>query len=186
MSNTRITIEYLKELDACQDGLDNVIKHYPNCDMLMSKFLALEKVSYADKTWLIEKVVNVNTLQIWAVECAENVLHIFENKYPNDKRVRECIKATKLYISGECSKEYLMEKRNAACIGYSDAAYAANAANAAADAAYYTDAAADAADAADASFGAAYATSNAAYAAKLDQQDITLSLLISLIENEGD
>jgi len=84
-----------------------------------------------------------------AIFCAERVLHLFEEKCPNDDRPRKAIEAAK---SG-----------NAAA--YADAAakaaYAADAADAAAKAAY----ADDAADAADA---AAKAAASAAYAAYAD------------------
>ena len=75
---------------------------------------------------------------LFAVLCAESVLHLFEEKHPNDDRPRKAIEAARNYIG---TNEY-----DAA---YADAAYAAYAAGAAGAAAYAT---------------AAYAT-NAAYAA---------------------
>ena len=86
-----------------------------------------------------------------ALACAELVYPIYETKYPNDDRVKDCIKVTKQYLAGKISKEQLNIKRNAAYAVYA-AAYAAYAAAAAA--AY---AAAYAAAAAAAAYAAAYA-----------------------------
>ena len=85
-----------------------------------------------------------------ACDCADLALPLYEKKYPNDSRVRDCIAITRRWASGEATIE---EVRS----GRSDAAYAAYAA-------YADDAAYAAADAA----YAAYAADAAAYAASAD------------------
>jgi acyl-CoA reductase-like NAD-dependent aldehyde dehydrogenase len=63
------------------------------------------------------------------------VLPIFEKKYPNDKRVRECIETLRRYAKGKATIKEVREARRSAA----DAAYAAAyAAAAAADAACET------------------------------------------------
>jgi hypothetical protein len=109
--------------------------------------------------WLLRKTGNLTHVQnvSIAVECAEHVLHIYEAKYPDDKRPRQAIEAAKAWLDNPCDAT-----RNAA----DAAAYAADAADAAAyaaDAAY--DAAYAAAYAAYAADAAAYAAAYAAYAA---------------------
>ena len=189
-----ITLRYIKTFNPCASGWKNLLKHYPDFSDTVGNFLRLEHVSYNDKIWLVRRVVKKEILRQWAVECAENVLSIYEDRYPGDLRVRECIEATKLYLEGKISREQLMEKRRAAAAAYAAAAdayaadaYAADAADAAAAAAAAAavaayaaaDAAADAADAADAA-AAAYAAADA----RLEQQDINLSILIALVEND--
>jgi hypothetical protein len=98
---------------------------------------------------------------MFAILCAESVLYLFENKFPEDKRPSEAIKA---------AKEYLKNKNSAAARAAADAADAADAANAAnaANAAYAANAAARVARAANAAArvaDAAYAAAYAAYAA---------------------
>ncbi len=102
-----------------------------------------------------------------ACECAELALPIYENEYPEDKRVRNCIAVTLKWVAGKATIEEVRKARNAASDAAaasddahaSDAAYAADAAaypaagNAAAGYAGY--AAAAAADAADAYAAAA-------------------------------
>src|SRR3990167_277679 len=87
------------------------------------------------------------TLQKFAIYCAESVLPLFEAKYPDDKRPREAIAAAKEYMAGNITLKELGNKRSAASAAYS----AANAA-----AAYA---------AAHAAYAAAYAATNAAAAA---------------------
>jgi len=40
-------------------------------------------------------------IAMWAADCAEHVLHLFEEKYPEDKRPREAIEAGRAWIRGE-------------------------------------------------------------------------------------
>ena len=117
------------------------------------------EISIKDKRWFVynncdltlQEKQKLSLLLAWAV------LPIYENKYPNDLRVKECLQAVENFNNNKISVKELREKRNAA----DAAAYAADAA--AADAAD----AADAAAAADAD-AAAYA-GNLTYSQKLQQ-----------------
>jgi len=95
---------------------------------------------------------NERIARLFAADCAEHVLHIFERHYPNDDRPRKAIEAARKFANGETSVKEL-ERASAAAYN------AANAADAAADDAAYF--AANAADAA----AAAYFAANAAYCA---------------------
>ena len=57
-------------------------------------------------------------LALWAAECAEHVLHIFEDALPNDNRPRRAIEATHAWVNGEIkmseSKEFAGASQNAA------------------------------------------------------------------------
>lgn len=93
------------------------------------------------------KAVNVEReLREFAADCAERVLHFYEEAYPGDQRPRAAIATARAYARGEATDGEL----NAA----------ADAADAAADAAVYA-----AAYAARAARAAAYAARAAAYAA---------------------
>ena len=96
--------------------------------------------------WYIDDKKRRRVQVQFAVLCAESVLHIYENQYPDDNRPRKAI---------EAAQNYLKKPSNAAAKA---ANAAAKAANAAAKAAYV----AKAAYAAYAAYEAAYA----AYAAK--------------------
>ena len=95
---------------------------------------------YAASTRKLVAAVNVEReLRLFAADCAEHVLYLFEEKYPDDDRPRKAIQSARDFANDSIS-------------AYATNA-AADAANAAANAAYAT------ADA------AAYAAANAAYAA---------------------
>ena len=40
-------------------------------------------------------------LAIWATECANHVLHLFEEIFPDDERPRQAIEAVQLWVNGE-------------------------------------------------------------------------------------
>src|SRR5690349_2564974 len=46
-----------------------------------------------------------------AAQCAKEALPIFEKRYPDDKRVRECIEACEAYSRGEITMTVLLRKR---------------------------------------------------------------------------
>jgi hypothetical protein len=104
-----------------------------------------------DKFFFVRTYTGLTTKQfrLLALMCAKSSLDIYENIYPDDKRVHQCIEAIELFIDGKITREELSVKRRAVA----DAAAAAAAAVAAAydavvAAADADDAAADADDAA--------------------------------------
>lgn len=50
---------------------------------------------------------NERTMRLFAVDCAEHVLHIFEEKYPDDTRPRKAIEAARAYLAGEIDETEL-------------------------------------------------------------------------------
>jgi hypothetical protein len=105
-------------------------------------------------------------LRIFACDVAEDVLPIFQRKYPDDKRPQQAIEVARLYVDGKVTKEELSAAWDAARAAAGAAAWAADAAGAAAGAAAWAaDAAAAAAAAWDAAWDAARAADAAAAAA---------------------
>jgi hypothetical protein len=113
---------------------------------------------------------------LFAILCAESVLSIFENQYPDDKRPRKAIEASKAYLQNKNTGAARAAAYAARAATYAaadaDAARAADAADAAADAAYAARATTYAARAttyaADAATYAAYAATYAAADASID------------------
>jgi len=144
-----ITSEFLKEKGACSEGFKWVSEQKLiglEAIPFIKKLISADKLRWAN--WLIVRVMDYKQYVSYAVFAAEQVIEIFEKKYPDDKRPRLAIEAAKKCIDGPSKKN-----KNAA-------ANAANAAYAAVNAAYAANAATD--TVADA---AAYAAVNAAYAA---------------------
>ena len=96
------------------------------------------------------KAVNVEReLREFAADCAERVLHFYEEAYPGDQRPRAAIATARAYARGEATDGELNAAARAAAYAADAAVYAARAAAyAARAAAYAADAAVYAADAA--------------------------------------
>ena len=91
-------------------------------------------------------------LRLFAADCAEHVIHLFEREYPNDDRPRKAIEAARAYAEGEIDKAAAWAAGDAALdaardAGSAGAAWAAGSAAlaAAGDASMATFAAGDAA-----------------------------------------
>jgi len=148
----KITKEFLKEENACRSGYEWWLS---NCEGLSNqdqiKKLAEHRNDWAN--WLLVRVLPYKQRIMYAVFAAEQVIDIYEKKYPDNKKPRLAIEAAKKCIKNPSSKNK------------KDAAYAADAADDAAYATAYAAAAAAAAYAAYAAAYAAYAADDAAYAA---------------------
>ena len=194
--NLTTTIETIYSKRPCSDGFAKLLNGLFKLNIDLNLNIAKQMDLLTDK----QKKTEVTLLQIlnnngvrdayWVLRCweyldycllnadvAESVLSIFENKHPDENRVRILIEGIRKFECGEINREEL----NKLAADAADAAAAA-----AADAAAY--AAADAADAADAD--AAYAAADAADAADADaaadarqsHYKIMADKLISLIE----
>jgi len=116
-----------------------------------------DKVVFAQARLLsIRKIWDERTARLFAADCAENVLPIWEKEYPDDLRPRKAIIAARAFVDGLITKEELARATSAVC-----AAWATNVARAV----YATSAAAVEAASAAWAASAARATS-AAWAAR--------------------
>ena len=68
---------------------------------------------------------NDRTARLFAADCAENVLPIFEKKSPNDDRPRKAIEAARAFARGEIDRNQLAAAWAAAWAAASAAAWAA-------------------------------------------------------------
>lgn len=174
-----INKEWLEEHEACDDGIDWFVNYYPNNNVEaveLVKHLAGHRFDWAN--WLISQCLTRQQRIVYAIYAAEQVIDIFEKKYPDDNRPRKAIEAAKEYIENP-SKETAIATNNAAdaarCAVYTAYyAFAYKAANAA-------DAARCAAEAI-AIANAAYTTANAACAVADEIKDNIITYGIKLME----
>ena len=139
MKYKKVTEKRLRALGACSDGKDYVVNNCPHTDSIkvVEWLIKEDKLDWAN--WLIVRVMERKQYLAYAIYSAEQVIDIYEKKYPDDKRPRNAIKAAEKVLKNDT-------KKNRAAAAAASAAYAAyDAADAAYDAA---DAAYDAADAA--------------------------------------
>jgi len=54
-----------------------------------------------DKKWVKPELRIHHALALWAADCAEHVLPLFEAKYPEDDRPRKAIEAGRAWVRGE-------------------------------------------------------------------------------------
>ena len=153
-----INKEVLRSTNPCVERWKNYLEFYSEFNGPIDEFLDLDKISYDDKIWVARRVLNRNQLVYFAVLCAESVFHIYEDKYPSDKRISDCLSYMETIVD---FSDLTNEQRDKLAVlrndcwsarTYAAAAYAAADAAAAADATY-------------AVYAAAYAATYAVYAA---------------------
>jgi len=130
----KITKAKIKKLKPCRDGYKWFINH--GSPDLLKTLLKVNKVNSGWATWLYTKLMTPKQCKQFAIYSAEKVLHIFEEKFPNDDRPRLAITAAKKVL-----KSNTQANRKAAYV----AAHAARAAvkHAAGNAAGFAGAGAD-------------------------------------------
>lgn len=153
------TLNKIKEYNPCPDGWGKLLKHLGKSkadDKRLYFKTILKSNGIQDAVWAL-RTLTFEDRCLFQADVAESVLHIFEKKYPDDKRPRKAIEAVRNYKAKGISLDELRGKKRdadaAAYAAYDAAAYAADAADAAADAD------------ADADDATAYAAAAAAYAA---------------------
>ena len=120
-----ITEEWLKEKSACREGRIWWRNQKETDGLKVVKALIKDKkLDWAN--WSITHIMSYEQYVSYAVYAAEQVIEIYENKYPNDKRPRQAIDAAR-----KCIDNPTQENKDAAYAAADAAAYAAYAAYAA-------------------------------------------------------
>ena len=118
-----VTLRWLVEEGACLSGREWFAEQADHTvrGLIRSLLSTKEKEKHSWASWLLAHVLDYKGRVRYAVYTAEKVLHIYEKRYPNDKRLKAAILAAK-----KCAKVPTAENKAAAH----------QAANAAANAAY--------------------------------------------------
>ena len=140
----KITSKWLRSENACVEGLQWFKLQQDKTTLSILEQLKKER-KFGWLNWLIAKLLVHEQRIKYAVYAAKQVIHIYEDRYPNDKRPREAIEAAQGCIKNS-------SKENKKIVGDA-AAYAAEATETA-----YTDSA-DAGAATRSAVYAAYAAS---------------------------
>ena len=161
-----------------QKGWGKILNHLNKTeadDEVLELRTILESNGLDDTLWALRAVEGKDKeIRLFAADCAELVLHIFEKEYPNDDRPRKAIQAARDYANGLINVEEL----NSAAFDAGDAvAWAATATSAAAAAEAAWDAARAAASAAWAAAFAAWAAEAAWDAASAEIKSLLLKYI---------
>ena len=113
------TLKLCKEHDACADGFsqlkESLGKYHSDTDLIPLTHI-IESNGLQDALWALKSTVEDSEYlaREFAIFCARQALPFYEDKYPDDFRVRDCIDATERYNNKEITLEELEVFRNAA------------------------------------------------------------------------
>jgi len=128
---TLITDDWLKQHKPCQEAIDWWAQKEQDPIKILNNLIAEKRYDWAN--WFIVRVMEYQDYVAYGVFAAEQVLPIFEEAYPDDKRPRKAIEVAKRCIKNPSEKN--KEAARAAWVAAEAAAEAARAAWAAAGAA---------------------------------------------------
>ena len=122
-----LTKEWLKEKGACSGGFEWWCKNGADTvEKTVELLIADEKFDWA--SWLLTMAFSRKNKIRYAIFAAEQVLDIFEKKYPADNRPRKAIEAARVVLEND-TKENRASAAYAASVAYAaSASYAAYAA----------------------------------------------------------
>ena len=132
--NLQTTLNIIRAAKPCADGWEKLLKSLPadiDHDAPISFLHILESNGLHDALWALRCVLpsqerdRDREARLFACDCAESVLHIFEAKFPDDTRPRECISLSRRFAVGEATTEELCAAWVAAWDAAADAAWAA-------------------------------------------------------------
>ena len=101
-----ITFAQAKAAGACEDSYRKMARHLGG----ITKYGAgtpipietiLDVCGMEDALWALSAIRDAKTPRLWACDCAERVLPIFESDRPGDLRPRDAIRASRRYARGE-------------------------------------------------------------------------------------
>lgn len=96
-TNMKITKEWLVDYNACRSGTEWFIKQRASkLDIVVMKLLKKNRFDWAN--WVLVRFMSHTQKVTYAAFAAKQVLHSFEEKYPNDKRPRKAIKAALRFV----------------------------------------------------------------------------------------
>jgi hypothetical protein len=154
----KTTLNKIREHSPCEESWKELLQSLGKTeadDTEVTIRYILDLLGVEDAIWALRAVNGHDReIRLFACDCAESVLHVFENKYPDDNRPRNAIEVARRFANGEATID---ESKAAGVAAWAAAWAAARAAGAARDAA---------GNAAGAAWAAARAAARAAGAAR--------------------
>lgn len=121
--NLQTTLNIIRAAKPCADGWANLLKSLSaniDHDAPIAFLHILNTNGLSDALWALRCVLPSQEKEcdrearLFACDCSENVLHIFEAKFPDDKRPRACIETARRFAHGNATTEELSAARAAA------------------------------------------------------------------------
>ena len=95
----KVTVEWLRGWGACKPGVDRfILKHKQSAELetVINGHIEDNTLDWAN--WLIVRKMTHKQQIRYAIFAAEQVLYLYEEKYPDDKRPRQAIEAAKAVL----------------------------------------------------------------------------------------
>jgi len=145
-----VTVKDIMDLEPCEEYTQSRVEDlFAGRRQVTLVEIAHFPIPAEDRLWaLLQLIKDDRVILLFACDCAERALPLFEAERPDDMRPRRAIEVARAYAKGETTLEELRAARAAAWDAAWDAAGAARAARAAAGAAAWDAAWATARDAA--------------------------------------
>ena len=93
----KITKAWLKNKSACQEAIEK-FKQQKETDSYKILQILIKQKKYDWANWFIVRIMKYKQYVSYAVYAAEQVIDIYEKKYPDDDRPRKAIKAARKCI----------------------------------------------------------------------------------------
>jgi hypothetical protein len=98
------TLNKIKSHRPCKDGWEKLLTYLGKTeadDDELSIATIIESNGIADAIWALRAVDGYDKeIRLFAADCAESVLHLYESKYPGDDRPRKAIQTARDYANG--------------------------------------------------------------------------------------
>jgi hypothetical protein len=117
------TLAILRKHDPCTEGWKKLLKHvgkdYPENGHIDFATI-LEANGLDDALWALRGVLpeqeaaRDRLARLFACDCAEAVLHIYEKQFPDDKRPRDAVRVSRAFAEGKATRDELAAARAAA------------------------------------------------------------------------
>jgi len=106
----KVTIDQIMEQKPCEEyPRERVEELFSGREELTAMEVLDLEIPFLDRLWVFVEcgLLSGKDLRLFACDCAESVLPLFERKHPDDRRPREAISVARRYAMGEATKEEL-------------------------------------------------------------------------------
>ena len=100
----KLTKKWLEDNDACKEAVEQWEKEgcEPDVMKVLHRCIEIKRCDWGN--WLIVRHMTYKQYVSYAVYAAEQVIDLYEKKYPDDKRLRQAIEAAKACIENPSAK----------------------------------------------------------------------------------
>ena len=121
-----VTVDQILEMRPCEGYTQARIEELWNGKKALTPTeIAALDISADDRLWALVRLMDERTQRIFACDCAERTLAVYEREYPDDSRPRDTIAVARRYADGDATVEELAAAWDAAWDAARNAAWAA-------------------------------------------------------------